>query len=72
MLCFPRILKLLGLIAGSIFIYSGVQTYLFFEGSVPKTTLDFYHSVGLFFIGFGLFTASFLWAISKILDKNKG
>ena len=68
MLSFPRILKLFGLIAGSICIYSGFQTYLFFEGSVPGATLDYYHSVGLFFIGNGLFIGSLLWSISIIIE----
>jgi hypothetical protein len=63
-------LKLFGLISAFICIYAGLQTFLFFEGSVPGATLDFYRSVGLFFIGFGLFIGSLLWGIAFIVDRT--
>ena len=63
------VLKLFGLISTLICIFAGLQTYFFFEGSVPSTTLEFYHSVGLFFIGIGLFISPVLWSLSTLIDK---
>jgi len=63
-------LRIFGVISTLLSIYAGFQTFLFFEGSVAGTTLDFYHSVGIFFIGIGFFSGSFLWGLASLVDKN--
>ena len=65
-----KFLRIFGIVSSLICIYAGLQTFFFFEGSVPGTALDFYHSAGIFFIGIGLFVGSFLWGISALIDKN--
>jgi len=63
-------LKILSVISTLICIYAGLQTFLLFEGSVPGTMLDFFHLVGLFFIGIGIFLGSFLWGLAALVDKG--
>ena len=65
-----RILKLLGIVSSLFCFISGVRIFLIFEGSVPSATLDFYHSVGLFFIAVGLFIGPLLWDLSNLISNK--
>jgi hypothetical protein len=65
-----HVLKILGILSSLLCFISGLRTFLIFEGSVPSATLDFYHSVGIFFIAVGLFIGPLLWGLSNQINNK--
>ena len=71
-------IRVLGVISGLICIIAGIWLLLIYSDAnniyfaflESLEHLQYYHAIGLFFIGIGLFVIMLSWGISHLIDKK--